>query len=233
MNPLEEPLWDKLVMSHPDGSFFHGTAWAKVLSNTYGHAPHYFGMTKGERLLALVPMMEVRTPLAKRCGVALPFTDECKVLECDSMPPDHLLEQGVDFGRERKWRYVEFRGGDWFQKPNSPSLSFFGHTLGLCDHEERLFRSFGSSVRRAIRKAQRASVQVEISESLESVRTFYSLHCKTRKMRHGLPPQPYSFFHKPVKPVVSKLMGVVALARSDRKPSAAALFCHLGNKAIL
>jgi len=37
VNPLEQPGWDGLLAAHPDAWFFHGTAWAWVLRETYGH----------------------------------------------------------------------------------------------------------------------------------------------------------------------------------------------------
>src|SRR5437867_1203110 len=62
--------WDKLVASHPDHSFFHGSSWARVLQTSYGHAPYYLGAVDGRSLLALAPVMEMDSPLTGRCGVA-------------------------------------------------------------------------------------------------------------------------------------------------------------------
>src|SRR3989442_10793821 len=77
INPLCDSDWDCLVASHPDASFFHSAAWAKVLNKTYGHAPFYLHFTQHGETVALMPMMEVRSPLTGRRGVCLPFTDSC------------------------------------------------------------------------------------------------------------------------------------------------------------
>src|SRR5882672_2675051 len=50
INPLECPAWDSLLAVRPGGSFFHGSAWARVLHETYGHQPVYFCRFAGEQL---------------------------------------------------------------------------------------------------------------------------------------------------------------------------------------
>ena len=44
---------------------------------------------------------------------------------------------------------------------------------------------------------------VEILQSVEAVRIFYSLQCQTRK-KHGLPPQPFKFFLNIHKHILSQ-----------------------------
>ena len=80
VDPGREPLWDCLVLSHPDATFFHSAAWAKVLSRTYGHKPVYLRCSQGGCLVALIPMMEVRSAITGCRGVGLPFTDFCAPL---------------------------------------------------------------------------------------------------------------------------------------------------------
>src|SRR5436190_9564200 len=70
LSPLEKPGWDKLVGWHRDVSFFHSASWAAVLHETYGHAPHYFCTVNDERLSAVLPVMEVNSPLTGRRGVS-------------------------------------------------------------------------------------------------------------------------------------------------------------------
>jgi len=114
--------------------------------------------------------------------------------------------------------------------PILPSLSFYAHTLDLSLGAEALFNGFESGVRRAIRKAEQAGLSIEISSSIDAVNSFYSLHCLTRH-RHGLPPQPFSFFLNIHRHILSQKMGFVALARRGQTPIAASVFFHLGKKA--
>jgi len=113
----------------------------------------------------------------------------------------------------------------------TPSVSYFGHTVDLTSDEKKMLGKFRSSTKRNIKKAIKEGVKVEICHSLESVREFYRLNCITRK-NHGLPPQPYIFFKKVHEHIISKKKGLVVLASNLRKTIAGAVFFHFGEKAI-
>ena len=61
LNPLTYPNWDELLLTHEDYSFFHTTAWARVLHESYGYKPLYFTAIENGRLSALIPVMEVNS----------------------------------------------------------------------------------------------------------------------------------------------------------------------------
>jgi lipid II:glycine glycyltransferase (peptidoglycan interpeptide bridge formation enzyme) len=88
-----------------------------------------------------------------------------------------------------------------------------------------------SPARRAIRKAEKSDLRVEISEAQQAVREFYRLHVRTRR-RHGVPPQPWSFFLNIHKEVIKEGDGFVVLAESGGRYVAAAVFLQFGKKAI-
>src|SRR3954471_16887342 len=89
-DPCVESGWDSLVRSHPGFSFFHGSAWAKVLKDTYGFTPYYFAAVRKDQLLGLLPTMEVRSWLSGIRGVSLPFTDECAPLTSNAVSMSRL-----------------------------------------------------------------------------------------------------------------------------------------------
>src|SRR3989304_3383926 len=51
INPLDYPEWDKLVLSTRDYSFFHSSAWVRVLYDSYGYRLLYFTLINDGRLL--------------------------------------------------------------------------------------------------------------------------------------------------------------------------------------
>ncbi len=75
VNPLERPNWDTLVAAHPRSTVFHGSGWARVLAETYGHVPVYVCRFDEGRLVEALPLMEVSSWWKGRRGVSLPFTD--------------------------------------------------------------------------------------------------------------------------------------------------------------
>jgi CelD/BcsL family acetyltransferase involved in cellulose biosynthesis len=231
VNPLEDSGWDALLTRHPSASFFHGAAWAKVLQNTYGYTPLYFVLRESGRLRALLPMMEVDSWLTGRRGISLPFTDDCEPLCADTPSFRKVFQEAMRTAEARDWKYVECRGGKRFFDDAPSSTAFHGHRLRLTGSEEVLFANVESSVRRAIRKAEKSGVRVEFSQSLDAVQVFYDLQCKTRK-KHGLPPQPFRFFENIYAHVLTQNHGVVALARYEQRPVAACVYFHAGKKAI-
>src|SRR4030095_10892046 len=193
VNPVRDPAWDHLVALHRDASCFHTSAWARVLHQTYKHQPFYVQFWRGRTLAALVPLMEVRSMFTGRRGVCLPFSDACEPLIFDPESISRVTGQLVRFARERHWKYLEVRGENTFRLASSPVAQFYGHTLDLRRATEELITRFASSVRRAIRKAERSGVSALIVRNRHAIGDFYQLHVQTRR-RHGLPPQPVSFF---------------------------------------
>ena len=58
--------------------------------------------------------------------------------------------------------------------------------------QEELAEAAGVSVP-TVRKAEKEGVCAEVSTSAEAIEVYYGLHCETRR-KHGVPPQPFSFF---------------------------------------
>src|SRR5437868_4430600 len=92
IDPTTEPAWDRLVKSRPESTFFHTSAWARVLNSAYGYKPLYFVKREGEKLSAAVCVMEVDSFLTGKRGVSLPFTDFCEPLAEDNFSRSLLLE---------------------------------------------------------------------------------------------------------------------------------------------
>jgi hypothetical protein len=231
MNPLENPEWDAWLGTNPSASFFHGRAWAAVLNDTYGFMPVYFTASRAGILSSLLPVMEVNSWLTGRRGVSLPFTDQCAPLLPDAGSFQTLFREALNYLRMRGWNYLECRGGRSLLGDAPPSATFFGHNLNLKGDESELFSRCDGSARQAVRKAERSGLTIEFSQNLDAVRTFYELHCKTRK-RLGALPQPFIFFQNIYRQVLAKNQGWVVLARRDSVSVAGAVFFHLGNSAI-
>jgi hypothetical protein len=230
-DPVRNPGWDHLVALHRDAGCFHTSGWAKVLQQTYNHHPFYLRFSRGRRLAALVPLMEVRSPFTGRRGVCLPFSDTCEALIFDPGAVDLVRDRVVRFARERRWRHLEIRGGKFFQPASSSAATFYGHTLDLRRHVDELAGRFDSAVRRAIRKAERSNVSVFVGRNRQAIGDFYRLHVQTRR-RHGLPPQPISFFLNIYEHIIKPGLGFTVFAQLDSRPIAAAIFFRFGKNAL-
>jgi len=215
----------------PGTTFFHSSAWARVLIDTYGYKPVYFVSEQAQRLVSVLPMLEVDSWLTGRRGVSLPFTDECQPLVPDAPAFEALFAAARQHGISRSWKYIECRGGKEFFPDAPASTCFFDHQIILSPDSKAVISRFNDSVRRAVRKAEKSDLTLEFSHDLEAIRTFHTLLCLTRK-RHGVPPQPFDFFEKIHQDVLAPGKGWVVLARHRGQPVAGAVFFHFGQRVL-
>ncbi len=231
VDPLRCSDWDARVAAHPQSTLFHGGGWARVLRDTYGHRPYYFARWEGRQLAELLPVMEVSSWLTGRRGVSLPFTDFCPALHGAGCDGRDLYQRAMECGRQRRWKTLECRSFDGAWEGSQPSLSFYSHKIDLGLGGDKLFQRLDGAVRTGVRKAQRMGVEIDFDGGEESMRTFFSLHCRTRR-RHGLPPQPFRFFLNIQRHLLSLGGGFIATARLEKRPLAAAVFLHDARQAL-
>jgi Acetyltransferase (GNAT) domain len=231
LDPLRGSDWDHAVASHPESNCFHTSAWARVLHQTYKHQPFYLQFFHKRRLVALVPLMEVRSPFTGRRGVCLPFSDCCEPLIFEPDTAAMVRDRLLTFAQERQWHHLEVRGGKSFHLGPAAASRFYGHALDLTGDSTGMLGRFAGSVRRAIRKAERSEVSALVIPKRGAVEEFYRLHVETRR-RHGLPPQPSSFFFNIYEQVIKHGQGFTVLARRGSRTIAAAIFFQFGENGV-
>lgn len=223
--------WNRLVAGAGSGSFFHGSGWMEVLRDSYGFRAVGLVFRRGESVVGLVPLVEVLSAFTGRRGVSLPFADECPPLVPDGTPAANLLGPLVEFTRQQGWDYVEVRGVGDSLRPDVASVGFYGHRIELPSDPAVLWDRLKSPVRTGVRKAEAEGVGTEISTSIEALREFHHLYRLTRQ-RHGLPPQPFSFFAAIHDRVISRGAGRIVLARGAGRCLAGAVFLEHGGRAL-
>ncbi|RJQ80685.1 MAG: peptidoglycan bridge formation glycyltransferase FemA/FemB family protein [Desulfobacteraceae bacterium] len=231
LNPNDYPHWDAQIQALDGATIFHTTAWAKVLSETYGYLPTYFTALQDGQVAGFLPIMDVKSFITGRRGVSLPFSDEshpvCKSLEAFNL----IWQRAIEYGQKAKWKHIELRGGHPAYESEPEYDSFLVHTLDLPGSEQLLLSQFRSSTKRNIKKAVQSGVKVKKSHSLESMKAFYQLNCRTRK-KHGLPPQPFKFFLKLHAHIIATKMGFTLLALHADTIIAAAVYLQFGPEVL-
>jgi hypothetical protein len=231
INPINYPDWDDLIRDTEGDVFSNTSAWANTLYESYRYKPLYFSIFKDSRLSALLPVMEVNSRLTGRRGVSLPFTDYCNPIIEDEQQFRDLFDHVVSYGKERGWKYFEFRDAGEYLKGVNPGAKYFGHILDLVEDEEQIVPQLRQSTRRNIKKAVQKEVSVSFSSSLEALRKYYKLHCITRK-RQGVPPQPFAFFKNIHDHIISSGLGTIILGIYQNEVIAGAVFFHSGRTAF-
>ncbi len=216
INPLTYPGWDDLLLSNPGYSFFHSTSWARVLHESYQYEPIYFTVIKDNKLLVLIPFMEVKNLLTGKKGVSLPFTDYSQSIITNEISPQESIRFLIEYGKKAGWKSIEIRGGEQLFREASSSSLYYGHKLDLSQGEDQIFANLRDSTRRNIKKAIRNGIKVDLCNTLESVKQFCRLNCLTRKM-HGLPPQPGFFLEKYMTVLFQGILALLSLLHTRMK----------------
>ena len=127
LDPVNDPGWDHVVALHRDAGCFHTSAWAKVLHQTYKHQPFYLQFSRGRRLAALIPLMEVRSPFTGRRGVCLPFSDACEPLIFDPQALGLVRDRLVRISRTSvAGDTLKYAGANPFKAPRVQPRNFTG-----------------------------------------------------------------------------------------------------------
>lgn len=223
VNPLTDDVWDEhIAQFNSELPIFYTSTWAKVLAASYGYMPLYFTISDENGIKAFLPVMEVKSSLTGKRGVALPFTDFCEPQFKTIEQSRELLDSILSHGKSKNWNYFELRGGNRHltKKPNSET--YIEHQIDLLPDTDEILQNIRSSFKRNVKKSVQNEVQIEISQSRKALKHFIYLNFLTRK-RHGLPPQP-SFFFKNLYRYCIKEKGYIFLARYAEQIIAGAIF---------
>ena len=199
IDPDADPRWDLFVKNHPQGTFYHHSAWKKVIHQTFPHVhPIYAVIEHDGRIFGLAPFFFIKSLLTGKRLIALPFTIYADPLVQSDEWVHLLIEHLHEIQKDRKASFIQVRtrsASELFRKKGFEVFSGFkNHILNLENDLETIWKSFDRTcVRQRIHRAEKSGVLVSEASNEADVKTFYQLHSLTRK-GFGIPPQPYAFF---------------------------------------
>lgn len=157
----DEQAWEAFVATHSQATFFHRFAWSRVLSKAFGHKPYFFLAERDQKVVGLLPLVEVRSRLFGHQLASLPFCVYGGVVATDGETEHALREAAATLGLRLKVDAVELRnrepsGSDWAVK----DLYYTFRKELHADNDLNL---------KGIPNRQRAMVRKGIAEGLESI----------------------------------------------------------------
>lgn len=223
IEPVTDPRWLSFVASSDAATVFHHPAWIETLMRTYGYGSVSLACGEGERVAGVLPLLEIRSRLTGRRGVALPFSDYGGAAAESDAAHAALVDAALGLQRERGWDFVELRS-PLVHPLGQTSAAYKRHTLHLDADQDRLYRSFDKNqTQRGVSKFLKSGAIVERRTDREALRAFMRLNYQTRR-KHGLPPQPDRFFDELQTHILDRDMGFVSLARLEETVLAACVF---------
>jgi hypothetical protein len=155
--------------------------------------------------------------------VVLPFSDFCDPIAASEQLwralSDKLLEEGAPVMVRclhnalplADPRFVVSKQAAW-------------HCLDLRASLDALWLQLDPPLRRAIKKAQREGVTVQVAQEETALRAFFALHVRVRKHKYRLLAQPYHFFENIWRQFIASRRGVLLTALYQGEIISSAVF---------
>lgn len=192
LGPESEASWDRFVINHPDGTFFHQTGWKRVLERTYGYQPLYYFAERAGQITGVAPSCLVSNWLAGQCLISLPFAVYGGVCASDPESEQALLDELERLAEERQVQYLELRNRKRpLLKGYHANPRYATFTIDLGPDAEALYQSFPKDIRYMIRKGQKAGLRCE--RGFHQLSDFYKLLTLNLR-RLGTPAFPRALF---------------------------------------
>ncbi len=189
LTPQQAPEWDAFVQVCPEASFFHLSAWQRIIETVFRHRTWYFLARRDGEIVAVLPLAEVRSRLFGHALTSLPFCvyggavgEAAAVAELEAAAERLALQLGV---QHLEYRNLQPRHADWprqelyvtFRKPILPEVE--ANMLAIPRKQRAM-------VRKGIKAGLRAEIDADASR-------FFALYADN-VLRHGTPALPRGFF---------------------------------------
>src|ERR1700761_2928730 len=120
--PQDEAAWEGFVFAQSDTSFFHRAGWRRVIENCLGHRAHYRCAWRGDTLVGILPLIEVKSRLFGHALVSLAFGVAGGIAATDPAAVTALAEDAATLGAKLGVDFVELRHETprdipWIAKP--------------------------------------------------------------------------------------------------------------------
>ena len=192
--PNDAAAIDAYVDRHREGTVFHRAGWAKAAHAAYGYEDVTLVARRGDEVVGVLPLIDVRAPLLGRSLVSTAFCVGGGPIADDDQIVAMLGEEAAVLGEVRGANYVELRadprlGSGWLEKTGV----YAGFELPLPAGEDEnlamIPRKRRAEVRKAIKAAEAGDLSLRI---VRETSEFYALYASALR-DHGTPVFPKQF----------------------------------------
>jgi len=223
IDPVKDSRWDEFVMAHEGSMIYHHSVWGKLIGQTYGYKPYFLALEDNQyKIKGVLPLLMVRSRLTGDRLVCLSFAHVCGPLTHSLEDSYKLIEHALNYAKSEKVKYVEIRSKDDMLSTldvDFVKYSYFStFILDLCQDADILWQQLKKqrTIQYSIKKAQKSNINIRVGNSSNDMEKFYKLNLITRK-KHGMPPQPTSFFQNLWTLLIKSDMARILLAEYNNK----------------
>jgi len=91
--------WDRYVAVHKDATFFHRSAWRRVIERAFNHRTHYLVAEQDGAIAGVLPLEQVKTALFGHSLMSLPFCVYGGMLAADDTVSAALAAEAARLAR--------------------------------------------------------------------------------------------------------------------------------------
>ncbi len=105
----DDNAWDQFARAHPQGTFFHLSAWASVIERAFGHRSHYLLAQRGGTIEGVLPLVHQKSLLFGNALMSIPFGVYGGVIAANAEAAHMLIDEACALARDLGVDYLELR----------------------------------------------------------------------------------------------------------------------------
>lgn len=165
--------WNAFVASCAAGSVYHRYEWRAVNRSAFGHPSVYLAAREGQRMVGVLPVVQVKSPLFGNIACSLPFVNYGGPCAESGAVERQLVDALKDVADRWRVEYVELRTRKAVE--NLPTAEHkVSMTIDLTADPDVLWKKFTSSHRQDIRAGYKRGLTVRVGGS-ELLPDFYTV----------------------------------------------------------
>ncbi len=203
--------WDAFVEACPDATFFHLSAWREVIKKAFGHRAEYFYAHRGEDIVAVLPLGQVKSVLFGNALISVPFCVYGGVATEDDEARGVLTQFAMERAESLGVDHLEMRHRQQ-HNPDWPYKELYVNFRKEIDPDPEVnMLAIPRKQRAVVRKGIKAGLVSEIDEGTERLFAAYSESVRNL----GTPVFPKKYF-KILKDVFGDACEVLTILHEDR-----------------
>jgi len=170
----ERAAWDSFVRAAPDGTFFHLTAWRRVIEEICGHRTHYLYASRGDEVTGVLPLAQLKSRLFGHSLISTPFCVYGGVVAASQEDREALETHARGLAEQLGVDYLELRNtqasaGNWVTKD-----LYVTFRKRIAADDDTNMKAVPRKQRAMIRKGIDAGLQSKVDRDIDAFYDMYS-----------------------------------------------------------
>jgi FemAB-related protein (PEP-CTERM system-associated) len=189
-NARDNARWDAFVFAHSQATFFHRSAWQRILGEVFRHPTHYLYAESAGRITGVLPLAHVRSMLFGSSLCSLPFAVYGGAVAEDEDSAQALVQEAQRLARELGVAHLELRNTQRTQPKWPVQDLYVTFRKSILPEEEANMLAIPRKQRAMVRKGIKNGLTSALDEGTDR---FFALYADNVH-RHGTPALPHRYF---------------------------------------